>query len=312
VESRDVVGALAALTLLFAACDAGAFCRTTTCDADGGSDGCATDADGCATQGHPLYWPTECLSFSVQKDGSPKRHIPFSTFDQLVRLAFQEWGSVDCGGGLHPSFRMWDFDTRYGPLICDEPEYNDSAPNAEGWMFRDSGWPYEGVSSTLALTTITFEVESGKILDADVELNSYAADLTTSDTDVHADVQSIATHEAGHFLGLAHSRVSGATMYATYAAGDLGFRTLSADDDAAICAVYPPDHGTGACTLPQPAHGFSRYCATDGMVVPKLACSVGPTPGAIASRRALGAEASIAGICASAVHFLRRRRRQRR
>ncbi len=250
---------------LFAASRANAWCRTTTCNAPNPLANCDLDANGCATEGQPLFWAPECLSFGVQQDGSTKQHISYQTFDHIVALAFEQWAGADCGGGLHPSFKMWDMDQSYGPVICGVPEFNEQGPNANVWMFRDSSWPYQSPGSTLALTTITFEVETGEILDADVELNSFspANKLTTSNTDVQSDVQSIVTHEAGHFLGLAHSLDKAATMFANYSPGDISFRTLSADDVAGICSVYPPDREAPACTAPNPVHGFTRYCVGD-------------------------------------------------
>jgi len=297
VELGDLRFALLGAAVWFGASNANAFCRTTTCDADGSTANCVLDSSGCATAGHPLLWQTECLSFSVEQDGSPKRHVSFSTFDHVIQLAFQQWASADCGGGTHPSFRIWDFDQRYGPSLCNQPEYNDEAPNADTWMFQDAAWPYAGQNSTLALTTITFEVESGEILDADVEVNSAMADITTTDTDVHSDLQSIVTHEAGHFLGLAHSKVRTATMFASYAGGDTSFRTLSSDDVTAICAAYPPNRPADACSSPQPAHGFTRYCESKTTADPAKACSIASVARTVRERRHTpGALASAVGL----------------
>jgi Matrixin len=242
------------------AATAGAFCRTTTCDAAGDQSGCKTQ-NGCSEDGLPLYWPEQCLSFGVQKDGSPRRHISWETADSIIRVAFQQWFGATCDGGTHPSFKMFDLDEAGGPIVCARPEFNRSAPNANVWMFRDDKWPYTGQNSTLALTTITFEVPTGKILDADVEINSYKIDLTTDGTG--SDLQSIVTHEAGHFLGLAHSTVATATMNAAYQPGDMSFRSLDPDDIKGICAIYPADRDSPACSQPTPRHGFSRYCGDE-------------------------------------------------
>lgn len=240
---------------------AGAFCRTTTCDATGDQSGCNVQ-NGCSTSGLPLYWPERCLSFGVQENGSPRRNITWEQADAIIRAAFQQWLGAACTGGTHPSFEMFDLDETAGPIVCDKPEFNKTAPNANVFMFRDDKWPYRGQNSTLALTTITFEVPTGKILDADVEINSYAIDLTT-DGRGGSDLQSIVTHEAGHFLGLAHSIVPQATMNAAYSPGDTSFRSLSPDDMAGICTVYPANRDAPACSQPSPRHGFSRYCGND-------------------------------------------------
>lgn len=268
-----------------------AFCRTTTCDATGDQTDC-TVVNGCSHSGLPLYWPERCLSFGVQENGSKLRQISWQTTDSIIRLAFQQWLGAPCAGGKHPSFEMFDLDETGGPIICAEPEFNKSAPNANVWMYRDDKWPYVGGNSTLALTTITFEVPTGKILDADVEINSFKIDLTTDGAGGN-DLQSIVTHEAGHFLGLAHSMVKTATMNAQYSPGQISFRSLDPDDQAGICAVYPPDRDAPECTQPAPRHGFSRYCGGEGDGsgdTTKKSCTVvvGRSPGGAASLLALG------------------------
>ena len=55
---------LAAAALWLASSSAFAYCRTTTCDAGGGSS-CAPDANGCSTTGFPLYWASKCLGLTT-------------------------------------------------------------------------------------------------------------------------------------------------------------------------------------------------------------------------------------------------------
>lgn len=52
------------------------------------------------------------------------------------------------------------------------------------------------------------------------------------------DLQGVATHEYGHALGLAHSSVGGATMYASAAGTLIALRTIEADDVAGLAAIY--------------------------------------------------------------------------
>ncbi len=84
----------------------------------------------------------------------------------------------------------------------------------------------------------------GEIVDADILFNSATYTFTTPS--YHGlgqpasnmfDLQSVATHEAGHLLGLAHSSVKSSTMY--YAVPhDTSFRTLSRDDKALVARTY--------------------------------------------------------------------------
>lgn len=248
----------AALSCLLAR-DARAYCIATTCDPR--KDGPCGDVDMCPTKGARLHWESRCLSFGVQRDGSPRSHITFQMADAIITAAFEQWLNADCVGG-HPSFEMWDLGKPFGGIICDQPEFNSTKPNANVWMFRDTNWPYEGKDSTLALTSTIFEKSSGALLDADVEINSAGNTITTTSiaADVERDLQAIVTHEAGHFLGLGHSQDPKATMYAMYTPKDLNYRSLTADDEAGICTIYPPNRDVSRCTSPNPAHGFSLYC----------------------------------------------------
>ena len=53
-----------------------------------------------------------------------------------------------------------------------------------------------------------------------------------------ADILSIVTHEQGHFLGLGHTTVAGATMEPAYLGGN-SLATIEQDDIDGVCALYP-------------------------------------------------------------------------
>ncbi|MBM4363345.1 MAG: matrixin family metalloprotease, partial [Deltaproteobacteria bacterium] len=253
------LAAAAALLLLLCPARAAAFCRTTTCDRSPTPAGCTRDDDGCSS-GTPLFRESPCLSFSIQKDGSPRRGIGPEVLRETVSRAFQGWLSADCGGGRGPDFSMWDLTESRGFAACDEAEFNPKGGNANVWLFLDEDWPHPDPDSTLALTTVSFAAKSGRIYDADVELNSFLQRLTTSDTNVQTDLASVVAHEAGHFLGLAHSRDATATMSASYLPGSTAFRTLHPDDVAGICATFPPGDDAASCRSPTLTGGYSGEC----------------------------------------------------
>ena len=270
ITRRLLIGT-AFISALLATNTANAFCRTTTCTAADGP--CARDPEtGCVEQGTKLFWPNNCVSFGVQSDASPTREIDFEEAERAAARAFQTWIGADCGDGEVPSIGV----VPRGELFCDRVEFHHDppAPNANLVVFRDGDWPHCDTGDpdsplcntdpTIALTTITYVRTTGEILDADIEINSANVDLTNSDQNVSTDLQSVLTHEIGHFFGLAHTQVERATMNARYDAGDLSFRSLHQDDAAGICAVYRPgDADPGRCDTERPRGGFSRHCGSE-------------------------------------------------
>ncbi len=306
VVGRGTSATAVAATVLLSAASASAYCRTTTCDPAVDVDRCGRTSDGCFSKGDPLFWPDLCVTFGVHKDASPLRNIPYDRADKAARAAFQTWISADCGGGSHPSVGV----VPLGEVYCDQLEFNHEgaeSPNAQGpnaniIVFRDDVWPYNDIQRTIALTTITFATRTGEILDADIEVNSAGIPISTSDTAVTSDLQSILTHEIGHFLGLAHSLDPEASMNANYDRGDLSFRTLAEDDRAGICSIYPGgDEDIRDCTGEQPRYGFSRYCGSTEMADAGVLCSTA------AGRNSTGW--LTAALLAAAATLLSRRRR---
>jgi hypothetical protein len=259
-RSRGALGpaagvALAVAVTLGAARPASAYCFTYDCDPASGR--CPLGPDGCPSGEARLQWPVACVGFWSQENAS--RQVTLGTFDPIAKRAFAAWADVDCGGGKRPSIAV----TFQGHVECAEQEYNQKGGNANILMFRDDVWPYTGADNTLALTTLTFNTDTGEIYDADMEVNGTSQmRLTTDDADVDKDLLSILTHEAGHFLGLGHTQSSNAdaTMFASYEQGSVSLRDLDADDQKGICALYPPDRASlPACDV-TPRHGFSGQC----------------------------------------------------
>jgi hypothetical protein len=311
-----VAAALAFGALTFASTSASAFCRTYSCDP--AKTSCAADPRDptCTAGGKPLFWPVSCVSFSLQQDASSAQGIDFATFQQVADRAFTTWQDVDCGGGKTPSLKFSDF----GAASCDKHEYNQGTVddagkvvqpaqgNANLLVFRDKVWPYEGTANTLALTTLTFNVESGEIYDADMEINAVKGEVTisTSDTNVAVDLLSVLTHEAGHFIGIAHSSSPTATMFATYTPGTLDLRSLEQDDVNAVCSIYPPDRsGLPTCDA-TPRHGYLTECASPLETVDGCGCRVpGGPAGSESSPRSALAFSALA-LFAAAFRFRRR------
>lgn len=256
---RILPGAAAAAFAFALSAHSAAYCLTYTCDTK--KEDCPIE-NGCNVGGHPLYWASSVVSFDVQQDGSKLRNISYDQLHEVVTNAFQRWVDAVCEDGNHPSISLADF----GKVSCNKPEYNKTQPNQNVITFHDAKWPYQNTGAeTLALTTVFFNPETGEIYDANIELNSYAADFVVGAAQAdseHDDLNAVLTHEIGHFLGLSHSSVVNATMYQSYM---VGMSTLEDDDVAAICASLPYDRTVAPAGTPPgvPRHGFSTECASD-------------------------------------------------
>ncbi|HRI68915.1 MAG TPA: matrixin family metalloprotease, partial [Polyangium sp.] len=195
-----------------------------------------------------------CVGFSMQADASSQ--VSLSVATTIFEEAFKTWANADCGGGKHPRISVENL----GTVECNEHEYNKDAGNANIILFQDTMWPHAGANSTLALTTVTYNIDTGEIYDADMEVNSANVMFTTDDKTVKFDLASIATHETGHFLGLSHSPTTSATMFSDYSPGSTELRTLDPDDVAAICDAYPPGSTIPSSCDASPRRGLASQC----------------------------------------------------
>lgn len=287
---RVVLAAPVLLASLLAS-DALAYCRSTSCQDS--TEDCPRDDDGCKTTGTPLFWKTKCVGFSIQKDGT--KNLPYADVAPVIERSFLTWTDVDCGGV--PASMAF---SRLGDVTCHANEYNVGDPNANIVLFQDDIWRYKGLGNTLAKTTVTFDHDTGEIYDADIELNFAFNNITISDDKVAFDLQSILTHEIGHFVGIDHSADLDATMSANYDEGDTSLRTLEPDDVAAICAAYDP--ARQATCSPSPRNGLGDACVqTDG-------CSCGLVRDPVGAGGTAGAVLVLFG---AAIGGLLRKRRER-
>jgi len=281
-----------------------AFCRTSTCT------DCPRDPPtGCTIGGTPIAWPSACVSFSLNHVASES--FDFATASALMGEAFAIWESARCGSDeAPPSIRISPV---FGPAVCAKPQYNPDSGNANLVVFRDDVWPYSSKGNELAATTVTFD-DDGLIYDADLEINATGPLNVPMSENVQAeqlvqfgiipdqhDLLSIMIHEAGHFLGLDHSREESSIMQAELAPGEVRTQ-LTADDVAAVCEAYPPDRETAACNF-EPRGGFASACDSTPV---SGGCSLQPRA------RGSGVELSLLASLATALKLRRARRRNDR
>ena len=280
---------------------ANAFCRSKTC-----AEQCRIDENTkCAIGGFPIAWTGSCLSFTVQRDGSPS--ISHGELSAAANTAFQTWQSVTCPAtNAPPSISVYNL---FGITSCSRVEFNSRQANANIVVLRDE-WVAD--PSALGLTTVSLNRDTGQIYDVDIEINGTQPLSVGPLLPNRYDLESILTHEVGHFFGIGHSIVGqegqscnndSATMCPFYAPGGDDFRTLHEDDIAAICTAYPPDRSAPACD-PTPHQGFSPECGMDPM-------SGGSCSAAVPSgRQRLGWMTALVFGCGLAIRRLRLAKRR--
>src|SRR5262249_52725011 len=75
-------------------------------------------------------------------------------------------------------------------------------------------------------------------LEADIVLNTILPFSTSGETGKY-DIQSVVTHEIGHFLGLDHAALMSSVMDPFSVLSQLDQRTLQYDDIAGVMEIYP-------------------------------------------------------------------------
>ena len=143
--------------------------------------------------------------------------------------------------------------------------HHDGHPTNGIYLLRD--WPYE--KEKLAVTIVTYEMDTGRLLDADIVVNGGARfallpDPMNEPTD-HYDLGAVLAHETGHVLGLGESQADpSATMWPYARPGEVDKRTLHEDDEEGVIESYlsapPPVSGAcGSLTVAGRAHTHSRF-----------------------------------------------------
>ena len=289
VRRRLVSFALALCTLLALARPAAAYFQSIT-----------------DSTGYPLAWSSSCETVTIYLNG-----FTGMTSDEVAKsiaAAAAAWGpdQVTCpspsgdGGKGHPYFQILP-QLSTGGAVPDVSSKMQDGKNSI--VFVTSDWAGKTLASEEALAyTAVFKEPSGKIVEADIAINAdpLSGNPPFANLDPGApppthgqarvDLQTLMTHEFGHFLGLAHTCVAStyggdigdpippgtpdcsaatpealaAVMYPIIDSESIAKRVLTADDAAGVCHIYPSEADPHSCTQNTPDDGCGCVAAGPG------------------------------------------------
>lgn len=195
------------------------------------------------------HWPSSSIpiSYKINPAGFPPGAIA------AINNAFQAWEDVSTA-----TISFTYDETTSTDTVADDDE------NVILWVTDSGKWNTD--ISKAAFTKVYVSTATGEISGADIQFNATPEFLTnyqwsTSGEGGKLDLQNMATHEVGHFIGIAHICDPGypdncqdpgslscrectgtdgqTTMYPLMAKGEISKQTLEPDDIDGVSFIYP-------------------------------------------------------------------------
>ena len=188
--------------------------------------------------GKRIRWATD--SVTLQLDPEFENFLNPGEAYAAISMAFDAWRGLP---------RVPDL--RIRPGTPETVGHHDGRMTNGVYLLKD--WPYE--ASKLAVTVVTYEMDTGRLLDADIVVNGGARYALLEEpvkprTISSYDLAAVLTHEAGHVLGLGESNDDqAATMWPYAKPDDVDKRTLAQDDEDGAVESYlsSPPEAAGGC-----------------------------------------------------------------
>jgi len=231
--------------------------------------------------GHSLYWESGCVFVTVDAPGTAA--IPGDGELPVIDAAIDEWNSKTAGCSYLTIVNEGRKALEVGNDKVNLIKFRDTTWGRPA-IGSDPARPYNSLAAGITTAVYVDDMTSardGAILDADVEINGVNFAITVngqsagSVTKSRSELQNTLTHELGHLLGLEHPclasgdpprvdnlgrsvpqceplsllppSITEATMYNFQTEGETKKESLSDDDIAAICEIYPTNKDPDAC-----------------------------------------------------------------
>ena len=167
------------------------------------------------------HWASTSVSWYLNSAGAGDG-LTFNQTQSAVSSAYSAWQSVSTAT------------ITFSYSGSTSSEWAVDGKNVHFWA-EDGDDIYDYIDYTVAGVTIVSINQNEEFTDVDIVYNG--DDYAWKVDGTSMDIQSIATHEIGHKIGLHHSDVTSSTMYGRYH-GPTSMRSLESDDEVGVSFLY--------------------------------------------------------------------------
>jgi hypothetical protein len=157
----------------------------------------------------------------------------------VFRNSFQQWADVTTSDVTLQQGTVTDPSVKPGLDLINLITTNVTTSDFNSTALGLTG-VFSFTSTGTDATTGTVIEFAGQVIDADIMFSpDVSFSLSTTTPSDRFDLESVATHEVGHLLGLDHSNILSSAVFPTILAGVSFPRTIGLDDMIGLSSIYP-------------------------------------------------------------------------